>query len=87
MRDEQKRRISELAEDPVIQDLRAWVKEVRDLYYQNLARELYAHPGKISEADLVYKQGYFAGMARLLNEPLLTLQTVERDLAKKEVTE
>jgi hypothetical protein len=55
----------------------------REDYYLNLGKALYA--GKpISEADLDFKRGYFAALARLFNEPEFSARAIERDLNRKE---
>lgn len=55
------------------------MREQREAYFANLARTLYDKQGVLTDVDLAYKRGYFYGMNRLLNEPLIGLKKLERE--------
>lgn len=67
--------------------LREQVGEWKERYYVTLGRQLYDGVTTIGESDLDYKRGYFKAMDRLLNQPRMDYEQVQRDLQRSEVSE
>lgn len=62
--------------------MRRKVAELKDAYFHNLARELYANPEKLSEADLVNKRRFFDGVMWVLNKPIFELKALEAEFKR-----
>jgi hypothetical protein len=77
--EDRKALIAELKRQPGFDVWRAWAHEMRETYFTNLAKALYAGT-PITPEDLAFKRGYFSAMNRMFNEVDFSAKAINDDL-------